>query len=79
MANRSGALKSWAGTENRQERTKPARDAFLAKFETEVDPRGELPESVRRERARLLRRAHMLKLARRSAQVRRVRKESSTS
>ena len=29
-------LKGWAGTENRQERTKPARDAFLAKFETEV-------------------------------------------
>ncbi len=79
MAGRAGALRSWANTEDKTARTKPARDAFLAKFETEVDPRGELPESVRRERARLLRRAHMLELARRSAQVRRVRKESTTS
>lgn len=74
MANKVGALKSWANTEDRQRRTKPGRDAFLERFEREVDPEGVLPEKQRLERAKLLRRAHMLQLSRRSAQVRRARK-----
>ena len=74
MANKAGVLKSWANTEDRQRRTKPGRDAFLERFEREVDPEGVLPEKQRLDRAKLLRRAHMLQLSRRSAQVRRVRK-----
>jgi hypothetical protein len=74
MANKAGALKSWANTDDRQSRTKPGRDAFLERFEREVDPEGVLPEKQRFERAKLLRRAHMLQLSRRSAQVRRDRK-----
>src|SRR5258705_12804600 len=74
MANKAGALKSWANTEDRQSRTKPGRDAFLERFEREVDPEGVLPEKQRFERAKLLRRAHMLQLSRRSAQGRRDRK-----
>lgn len=71
MASREGALTSWANTGDRQSRTKPGRDAFLARFEREVDPGGVLPESERIERAALLRRAHMLRLSRLSAQARR--------
>jgi hypothetical protein len=74
MANKAGALKSWANTGDRQRRTKPGRDAFLERFEREVDPEGVLPEKQRFERAKLLRRAYMLQLSRRSAQVRRDRK-----
>ena len=64
MANKAGALKSWAHTEDRQRRTKPGRDAFLERFEREVDPEGVLPEKQRLERAKLLRRARMLQLSR---------------
>jgi hypothetical protein len=74
MASRVGALRSWANTEDRKNRTQPGRDAFLARFENEIDPEGLLSEGQRRERALLLRKAHMLQLSRKSAQIRRDRK-----
>ena len=73
MAGRAGALRSWANTEDKTARTQPARDAFLERFEREVDPDGKLPEKQRTERALYARHAHMTELARRSAQVRRQR------
>jgi hypothetical protein len=48
-----------------------ARRAFLERFEREVDPDGVLPVVERRRRAEHARRAHMLRLALRSAQARR--------
>jgi hypothetical protein len=50
-----------------REATKPARAAFLARFEAQVDPRGELEPAERQRRAARARRAYMLNLARKSA------------
>ncbi|TDE34179.1 hypothetical protein [Actinomadura sp. 6K520] len=67
---RIAVLVSWSKTRDRKRRTKPGRDAFLARFEREVDPEGVLPLEERRRRAELAKRAYMLRLAKRSAQVR---------
>jgi len=50
--------------------TKPATEAFMRKFEKEVDPDGTLPPDERRKRAEHARRAHMARLALKSAQAR---------
>ena len=64
----------WAKTADPSAATKPGRDAWLAKFEAEVDPAGTMPPDERRRRAVKLRRAHMLKLASASARARARRK-----
>lgn len=51
--------------------TAKARRAFLDRFEHQVDPDGVLPVAERRRRAEHAKREHMLRLALRSAQVRR--------
>ena len=43
--------------------TQAARDAFLARFETEVDPEGLLPVAERVKRAESARRAYFQRLA----------------
>ena len=53
--------------------TAAARRGFLARFEAEVDPDGTLPPEVRKERAQRAMKAHMLKLAAKSARSRRQR------
>ncbi|GAA4238143.1 hypothetical protein GCM10022254_52860 [Actinomadura meridiana] len=68
---RIAVLVSWSKTRDRKKRTKPGRDAFLARFEREVDPEGALPLEERQRRAELAKRAYMLRLAKRSAQARR--------
>jgi hypothetical protein len=57
---------SWSRTADRGARTKPARQAFIKRFEREVDPDGILPSDERRRRAQHALRAHMLRLAKRS-------------
>jgi hypothetical protein len=71
LNSRRGAHISWANTADPAARTKPGRDAFLARFERQVDPNNELPEAERMRRAEHLRKAHMQELAARSAQKRR--------
>jgi hypothetical protein len=69
---RIGGLTAWA----RNDATimlGPAHRAWKTRFEREVDPEGALPEPERLRRADRARRAHMLSLARRSAEVRRAR------
>lgn len=61
-------------THDSRELTRPARDTFLAKFERQVDPDGELSEAERQRRAEQARKAYFADLARRSAKVRRQRK-----
>jgi hypothetical protein len=61
---------SWARTLDRGARTRPAREAFLKRFEEEVDPDGVLPTDERRQLAEHAKRAYMLQLAKRSAAVR---------
>lgn len=53
--------------------TVPARQAFLARFEREVDPDGQLAPAERAARADHARRAHMAKLSLRASQARRKR------
>lgn len=51
--------------------TKPARDAFMARFEREVDPECVLPEAERLRRAEAAKKLHFQKLAWKSAKKRR--------
>jgi hypothetical protein len=50
--------------------TAPARQAFLDRFEREVDPDGTLPPAERSRRAEHARKAYFLKLAAKSAAAR---------
>lgn len=59
--------------------SKPGRDAFLARFEREVDPDGVMPVAERLRRAEHAKRAHMTRLALRSARTRRMRSAEATS
>jgi hypothetical protein len=68
---RIAAQVSWSRTTDRDARTKPGRQAFLDRFERDVDPEGKLSPDERRRRAQHALRAHMLRLAKRSATVRR--------
>lgn len=65
-----GANESWARTEDRTARTAPARQAFLRRFELQVDPHLQLPEHERLQRAEHARRAYFQRLALRSATAR---------
>jgi hypothetical protein len=67
---RIAAETSWARTPDRSARTRPAREAFLRRFEKEVDPDGALPPAERRQRAEHAKRAYMLQLAKRSRAAR---------
>jgi hypothetical protein len=58
-----------------RELTKAAREAFRSKFEREVDPLGVLPLEERLRRADMARKAHFARLALKSAQARRKRRE----
>jgi hypothetical protein len=51
-----------------------ARAAFLAAFERQADPKGELPADERARRAQQLRSAHFARLALASAKARRARR-----
>ena len=61
---------SWSRTYDRSARTRPAREAFLRRFEREVDPNGTLPPDERHRRAEHAKRAYMLRLAKRAVAVR---------
>ncbi|HET6836112.1 MAG TPA: hypothetical protein VFH30_19780 [Acidimicrobiales bacterium] len=67
---------SWAQTPDRAARTAPARRAALDRFQRQVDPDGSLSEAERARRAEQAMRAHMARLALRSAQARRRQKAS---
>lgn len=68
---RIAAHTSWANTSDRSARTAPGRRAFLARFEDQVDPDGTLPAHERTRRAEQAMKAHMARLALKSAQARR--------
>jgi hypothetical protein len=53
------------------EGTTAARQAFLSRFEREVDPDGILPEAERQRRAEHARKAYFARLALKSAKARR--------
>lgn len=68
---RSAAHQSWANTSDSSGRTAPARAAFDARFDRQVDPSGVLPPVERARRAASARKAYFLALAQRSAEARR--------
>lgn len=57
--------------------TEPARVAFLARFEHQVDPQGTLSPTERARRAEQARRAYMAGLALKSSKARRARGDSA--
>lgn len=61
----------WANTEDRAAATAPGRQAFLDRFEREVDPEGQLSPQERARRAEHARKAYFARLALKSAQARR--------
>lgn len=76
MRARIGALSMHAqGKTN----TGPARRAYMARFERGVDPEGRLDPVERARRAALAHRAHMTKLALKSARVRGARNRQPSS
>ncbi|OLZ42783.1 hypothetical protein BS329_41575 [Amycolatopsis coloradensis] len=71
MQARVAALTSWSRTHDRQQRTAPAREAAMARFERLVDPDSVLDAATRRERADAAKRAHFQRLALLSSLARR--------
>jgi hypothetical protein len=65
MRARIAAEISWSRTADRSARTRPARQAFLKRFEQQVDPDGKLSPDERARRAEHARRAYMLQLRKR--------------
>lgn len=70
LRGRIGAYRLHA-THDPRETTAPARRAFLARFEDEVDPDGTLPLHERARRAEMARKAYFTRLAYQSAKARR--------
>lgn len=73
---RMAAYQSWAHTEDRVARTAPARKAAMDRYERQVDPAGTLDPAERSRRAEQAMRAHMARIALKSAQARRRRRAS---
>lgn len=73
MAASIAANTRWAAEPDRGAATSPARAAFNARFDDEVDPARRLPAGERARRAESARRAYFMKLALKSAQARRAR------
>jgi hypothetical protein len=69
LRSRLGAYSRWA-REDTTAGTEPARKAFLARFEAEVDPEGVLPPAERQRRAEAARKAYFTKLALASSKAR---------
>jgi len=63
---RIAAYTRWAHEDDPQAATRPAREAFLARFERQVDPESRLTPAERETRARRAMKAHMIALARKS-------------
>src|SRR5262245_24103534 len=70
QAGRLGAFVTHSRYDSR-EITAPARAAFLARFERQVDPQGTLEPAERSRRAEYARKAHFQRLAIASAKARR--------
>ncbi|MEU6267667.1 hypothetical protein [Saccharopolyspora shandongensis] len=73
-AARVAAITRWARTTDRAGATAAGTAGLLAKFEAEADPDGVMSPEQRRDAAIKLRRAHMIRLAARSAERRRANK-----
>ncbi len=73
------AHESWARTEDPVERLAPARRAFADSFLDKVDPDHKLAPAERARRAEHARKAHYQRMALRSAQIRRRKREAKAA
>jgi hypothetical protein len=74
MRARLGARSLWAHCPDRSAQTQSAREAFIRRFEREVDPEGILPTDERTRRAEHARQAYFVALSLKSARVRAARR-----
>ncbi|MBA3362335.1 MAG: hypothetical protein H0T94_12905 [Acidimicrobiia bacterium] len=70
---RAAAHALHAGTDSRQH-LQPAREAFMARFEKQVDPEGKLNPEERARRAEQARKSYFVGLSLKSAKARRAKK-----
>lgn len=70
LRSRLAAHHSWARTADRAARTRAAREAFMRRFEEQVDPEGKMSPAERLRGAEQARKAHFAKLALRSSRAR---------
>jgi hypothetical protein len=73
------SYESWANTEDRTERTAPARAAQLARFAKLVDPDEAMPPAARAKAADAAMKAHYTRMALKSAASRRKAKQLLTA
>jgi len=71
LRGRLAAHAKWAKEPDATAATAAAREAFLSRFETQVDPENKLTPQERTRRAEHARKAYFLRLAMRSAKARR--------
>jgi hypothetical protein len=71
LRGRLAAYSRWAVTEDRPAATLPARTAFIARFQRQVDPAGRLEPAERARRAEFALHAYMARLAMESVKARR--------
>ncbi len=67
---RAAAHSSWDRTVDRTARTKAGREAFMRRFEDQVDPERELSDDERLRRAEQAKKAHFAQLALKSSRAR---------
>lgn len=72
LAARTAAHTKWANVDDPTEATRPAREAFLARFERQIDPHNRLSREDRTRRAEHLKKAYFANLALKSAKARRM-------
>jgi hypothetical protein len=70
LQHRSAAFARWANCSDPSAATAPARNAFHARFERQVDPDGTLPADERARRAEAAERSYMLELSRKAVAAR---------
>lgn len=75
MRARIAASVRWSKTDDREAATRAARQAFLDRFEQEVDPDGVLDPAERAIRAGHARKAYYSRLALKSSRARRAKKQ----
>lgn len=74
LQKRAAVNKSWSNTQDWAKRTEPAREAFQARWEKQVDPDGVLDLETRSKLAEKAKLAHYQMMAAKSARVRRGKK-----
>lgn len=79
LGGRIGAHQRWATVDDRTAATQAGREAFMTKFEREVDPEGVLTGPERARRAESARKAHFARLALQSAKARAARKSRGSA